>query len=206
MLVVMEAAASAEQVDAVVRQIERLGLKAHPIPGAHRTAIGVTGQQASKDPANVENFPGVKEVILVTQPYKLVSREAKPDDSIISVGGVDVGGNGVVVVGGPSAVESLDQTRTIAEAIKSAGARLFRGGAYKARTSPYSFQGLGEPGLEILAKVRQKFGFGIVTEAIDNESLDLVEEYADVIQIGARNMQNFSLLKRAGRAKKPVLS
>ncbi len=205
MLVVMEAAASAEQIDAVVRHIERLGLKAHPIPGAHRTAIGVTGQDAKKDPANVENFPGVKEVILVTQPYKLVSREAKPDDSIISVGGVDVGGNGVVVVGGPCAVESLDQTRTIAEAIKGAGGQLFRGGAYKPRTSPYSFQGLGEPGLEILARVREEFDIPVITEAIDQESLHLVDRYADCIQIGARNMQNFALLKAAGRARKPVL-
>ncbi|HEY8184313.1 MAG TPA: 3-deoxy-7-phosphoheptulonate synthase [Thermoanaerobaculia bacterium] len=205
MLVVMEAAASAEQIDAVVRHIERLGLKAHPIPGAHRTAIGITGQQAAKDPANVENFPGVKEVILVTQPYKLVSREAKPDDSIISVGGVDVGGNGVVVVGGPCAVESLEQTRTIAEAIKRAGGQLFRGGAYKPRTSPYSFQGLGEPGLEILARVREEFDIPVITEAIDQESLQLVDRYADCIQIGARNMQNFALLKAAGRARKPVL-
>jgi 3-deoxy-7-phosphoheptulonate synthase len=205
MLVVMEAAASAEQIDAVVRHIERLGLKAHPIPGAHRTAIGITGQQAAKDPANVENFPGVKEVILVTQPYKLVSREAKPDDSIISVGGVDVGGNGVVVVGGPCAVESLDQTRTIAEAVKRAGGQLFRGGAYKPRTSPYSFQGLGEPGLEILARVREEFDIPVITEAIDQESLQLVDRYADCIQIGARNMQNFALLKAAGRARKPVL-
>jgi len=205
MLVVMEAAASAEQIDAVVRHIERLGLKAHPIPGAHRTAIGITGQQAAKDPANVENFPGVKEVILVTQPYKLVSREAKPDDSIISVGGVDVGGNGVVVVGGPCAVESLDQTRTIAEGIKRAGGQLFRGGAYKPRTSPYSFQGLGEPGLEILARVREEFDIPVITEAIDQESLQLVDRYADCIQIGARNMQNFALLKAAGRARKPVL-
>ena len=147
MLVVMEAAASAEQIDAVVRHIERLGLRAHPIPGAHRTAIGVTGSQALKDPLVVENFPGVKEVIQVTQPYKLVSREAKPDDTVVRVGGVDVGGNGVIVVGGPCAVESLDQTRTIAEGVKRAGAQLFRGGAYKPRTSPYSFQGLGEPGL-----------------------------------------------------------
>ncbi|MDQ6801109.1 MAG: 3-deoxy-7-phosphoheptulonate synthase [Acidobacteriota bacterium] len=205
MLVVMEAAASAEQIDAVVRHIERLGLKAHPIPGAHRTAIGVTGQQASKDPAAVENFPGVKEVIQVTQPYKLVSREAKPDDSIISVGGVDVGGNGVVVVGGPCAVESLDQTRTIAEAVKRAGGQLFRGGAYKPRTSPYSFQGLGEPGLEILARVREEFDIPVITEAIDQDSLHLVDRYADCIQIGARNMQNFALLKVAGRARKPVL-
>lgn len=205
MLVVMEAAASAEQIDAVVRHIERLGLKAHPIPGAHRTAIGVTGQQAAKDPLIVENFPGVKEVIQVTQPYKLVSREAKPDDTVVAVGGVDIGGNGVVVIGGPCAVESLDQTRAIAEGVKRAGGQLFRGGAYKPRTSPYSFQGLGEPGLEILARVRDEFDLPIVTEAIDHQSLQLVDQYGDCIQIGARNMQNFALLKSAGRARKPVL-
>ncbi len=205
MLVVMDAAATAEQIETVVRHIERLGLRAHPIPGAHRTAIGVTGSQALKDPLVVENFPGVKEVIQVTQPYKLVSREAKPDNTVVSVGGVDVGGNGVIVVGGPCAVESLDQTRTIAEAIKRSGGQLFRGGAYKPRTSPYSFQGLGEPGLEILARVGDEFDLPIVTEAIDHESLQLVDQYADCIQIGARNMQNFALLKSAGRARKPVL-
>ena len=205
MLVVMDAAATAEQIETVVRHIERLGLRAHPIPGAHRTAIGVTGSQALKDPLVVENFPGVKEVIQVTQPYKLVSREAKPDNTVVSVGGVDVGGNGVIVVGGPCAVESLDQTRTIAEAIKRSGGQLFRGGAYKPRTSPYSFQGLGEPGLEILARVGDEFDLPIVTEAIDHQSLQLVDQYADCIQIGARNMQNFALLKSAGRARKPVL-
>ncbi len=205
MLVVMEAGATPEQVEAVVRHIERLGLKAHPIPGAHRTAIGITGHQGTKDPATVENFPGVKEIIQVTQAYKLVSREAKPDDTIVDVGGVDVGGKGVVVVGGPCAVESLDQTRTIAEHVKRAGGQLFRGGAYKPRTSPYSFQGLGEPGLQILARVREEFDLPIVTEAIDDESLRLVEQYADCIQIGARNMQNFALLKSAGRTRMPVL-
>src|SRR5438309_2646960 len=151
------------------------------------------------------SFPVVKEVIRVSHAYKLVSREAKPDDSIISVGGVDVGGKGIIVVGGPCAVESLDQTRTIAERIKRAGGQLFRGGAYKPRTSPYSFQGLGEPGLEILARVREEFDLPVITEAIDDDSLKLVEQYADCIQIGARNMQNFSLLKSAGRARKPVL-
>ena len=205
MLVVMDAAATAEQIDAVVRHIERVGLRALPIPGAHRTAIAVTGKEALKDPLVVVNFPGVKEVIQVTQPYKLVSREAKPDDTIVSVGGIDVGGNGVVVVGGPCAVESLDQTRTIAEGVRRAGGQLFRGGAYKPRTSPYSFQGLGEPGLEILARVREEFDLPVVTEAIDHESLMLVDKHADCIQIGARNMQNFALLKSAGRARKPVL-
>ena len=205
MLVVMEAGARPEQIEAVVRQIEKMGLKAHPIPGAHRTAIGVTGQQSSKSPAIVENFPGVKEVIQVSHSYKLVSREAKPDDTIVSVGGVEVGGKGVVIVGGPCAVESYEQTRIIAGRIKQAGGQMFRGGAYKPRTSPYSFQGLGEKGLEILARVREEFDLPVITEAIDEESLRQVIQYADCIQIGARNMQNFSLLKAAGRARKPVL-
>ena len=205
MLVVMEAGARPEQVEAVVRHIEKMGLRAHPIPGANRTAIGVTGAQGVADPSIVETFPGVREVIRVSHPYKLVSREAKPDDSVISVGGVDVGGNGIVVIGGPCAVESLEQTRTIAEGIKRGGGQLLRGGAYKPRTSPYSFQGLGEEGLEILARVREEFDLPVVTEAIDEASLKLVDAYADCIQIGARNMQNFSLLKAAGRARKPVL-
>ena len=205
MLVVMEAGARPEQIEAVVRHIEKMGLKAHPIPGAQRTAIGVTGKAGAKDPGFVENLPGVKEVIHVSHSYKLVTREARPEDSVIRVGGVDVGGNGVVVVGGPCAVETVDQTRTIAERIKRAGGQLFRGGAYKPRTSPYSFQGLGEKGLEILARVREEFDLPIVTEAIDEESLKLVEQYADCIQIGARNMQNYSLLKSAGRIRKPVL-
>jgi len=205
MLVVMEAAARPEQIEAVVRHIERMGFRAHPIPGAFRTAIGVTGHSGKANPQILENFPGVKEVIPVSHAYKLVSREAKPDDTVASIGGVDVGGNGVIVIGGPCAVESLDQTRAIAEQIKRAGGQLFRGGAYKPRTSPYSFQGLGEEALEILARVREEFDLPIVTEAVDHESLELVEKYADCIQIGARNMQNFSLLKSAGRARKPVL-
>ncbi len=205
MLVVMEAAARPEQIEAVVRHIERMGFRAHAIPGSSRTAIGITGHGGKADPQVLENFPGVKEVIPVSHAYKLVSREARPDDSVINVSGVEVGGKGVIVIGGPCAVESLDQTRTIAEAVKRAGAQLFRGGAYKPRTSPYSFQGLGEEALEILARVREEFDIPIITEAVDHESLKLVEQYADCIQIGARNMQNFSLLKEAGRARKPVL-
>ncbi|HEX8410877.1 MAG TPA: 3-deoxy-7-phosphoheptulonate synthase [Thermoanaerobaculia bacterium] len=205
MLVVMDAAARPDQIEAVIGHIERMGFRAHPIPGAFRTAIGVTGHSGKADPQILENFPGVKEVIAVSHAYKLVSREVKPDDSVISVGGVDVGGKGIVFVGGPCAVESLDQTRTIAEQVKRGGAQLFRGGAYKPRTSPYSFQGLGEQALEIMARVREEFDLPIVTEAIDHESVQLVEKYADCIQIGARNMQNFSLLKSAGKARKPVL-
>ena len=209
MLVVMQSHATEEQVRAVCRRIESLGLKAHPIPGSIRTAIGITGNKGAVDLGVLESMPGVGECIPVSKPYKLVSRDAKEEDSILRIptpsGDVIVGGQHVALVAGPCAVETEEQCLAIAERVKKSGARLFRGGAYKPRTSPYSFQGLGEDGLKILSKVRAAYGFGIVTEAIDNESLDLVEEYADVIQIGARNMQNFSLLKRAGRAKKPVL-
>src|ERR1700694_1259339 len=209
MLVVMQSHASEEKVRAVCQRIESLGLRAHPIPGTIRTAIGITGNKGAVDLGVLESMSGVVECIPVSKPYKLVSRDAKEEDSILRIptpsGDVIVGGTKIALVAGPCAVESEEQALAIAERLVKTGVRLFRGGAYKPRTSPYSFQGLGEPGLKILAKVRQKFGFGIITEAIDNESLDLVEEYADVIQIGARNMQNFSLLKRAGRAKKPVL-
>jgi 3-deoxy-7-phosphoheptulonate synthase len=209
MLVVMQSHATEEQVRAVCQRIESLGLKAHPIPGAARTAIGITGNDGAIDLGVLESLPGVIECIPVSKPYKLVSRDAKEEDTILRIptprGDVLVGGGNVAMVAGPCAVESEAQCMAIAEQVAKSGCRLFRGGAYKPRTSPYSFQGLGEPGLKILAKVREAHGFGIVTEAIDNESLDLVEQYADVIQIGARNMQNFSLLKRAGRAKKPVL-
>jgi 3-deoxy-7-phosphoheptulonate synthase len=209
MLVVMQSHATEEQVRAVCQRIESLGLKAHPIPGAARTAIGITGNDGAIDLGILESLPGVIECIPVSKPYKLVSRDAKEEDTILRIptprGDVLVGGGNVAMVAGPCAVESEAQCMAIAEQVAKSGCRLFRGGAYKPRTSPYSFQGLGEPGLKILAKVRETHGFGIITEAIDNESLDLVEQYADVIQIGARNMQNFSLLKRAGRAKKPVL-
>jgi 3-deoxy-7-phosphoheptulonate synthase len=154
-------------------------------------------------------MPGVVECIPVSKPYKLVSRDVKAESTVVRVptpsGDVTFGGKAVAIVAGPCAIETREQAFTIAERVRAAGTRLFRGGAYKPRTSPYSFQGLGEEGLKILAEVRDKFGMGVITEAIDNESLDLVEKYADVIQIGARNMQNFSLLKRAGRSRKPVL-
>ena len=209
MLVVMQAQATEEQIRAVCNRIESLGLKAHPIPGSGRTAIGITGNSGAVDVGTLEAMPGVVECIPVSKPYKLVSRDVKADNSLVRIptplGEVVFGGKAIAIVGGPCAVETPEQTFTIAGHVKDAGARLFRGGAYKPRTSPYSFQGLGEQGLQILAEVRERFGLGIITEAIDNESLDLVEKYADVIQIGARNMQNFSLLKRAGRSKKPVL-
>ncbi len=209
MLVVMGSAATEQQVRDVCERIEALGLKAHPIPGAARTAIGITGNKGAVDLGVLEALPGVIECIPVSKPYKLVSRDAKAEDTVVTIttplGDVLVGGGNIAMVAGPCAVETEEQCFAIAERVAPTGVKLFRGGAYKPRTSPYSFQGHGEDGLKILANVRKKFGFGIITEAVDNESLDLVEEYADVIQIGARNMQNFSLLKRAGRAKKPVL-
>jgi 3-deoxy-7-phosphoheptulonate synthase len=209
MLVVMQSHATPEQIRAVCTTIESLGLKAHPIPGAGRTAIGITGNDGTQNLGILESLPGVVECIPVTKPYKLVSRDVKADDTIVTIstpsGEVKIGGPHVAMIAGPCAVETEEQCMAVAAQLKPTGIHLFRGGAYKPRTSPYSFQGHGEAGLKILANVRKQFGFGIVTEAIDNESLDLVEEYADVIQIGARNMQNFSLLKRAGRAKKPVL-
>jgi 3-deoxy-7-phosphoheptulonate synthase len=205
MLVVMQQDADAEQIQAVVRAVEARGFKAHPIPGANRTAIGITGNRGALDAPIFESLPGVLEVIPVTHAYKLVSRETKHEDTVVDVGGVKVGGHELVLAAGPCAVESREQMLTVARAVKQAGAHLLRGGAYKPRTSPYSFQGLGEEGLRILAEAREATGLPVVTEAVDVESLDLVERYADAIQIGARNMQNFSLLRRAGRAKKPVV-
>ncbi len=207
MLVVMKAHATPEQVSAVCEKIEALGYRAHSIPGAERTAIGITGNKGEVEPGTLEEMPGVQEVIPVTKSYKLVSRDMKAENTVISFPGTDAtfGGPGLAIVAGPCAIESREQAFAVAERVHRSGAQFFRGGAYKPRTSPYSFQGLGEQGLQIMSDIRDQFGMKIVTEAIDHESLDLVEKYADVIQIGARNMQNFSLLKRAGRCRKPVL-
>jgi 3-deoxy-7-phosphoheptulonate synthase len=207
MLVVMQAQATEDQVRAVCQKIESLGYRAHSMPGAQRTAIGITGNKGEVESGTLEEMPGVQEVIRVTKPYKLVSRDTKPDNTIIKFPGtpITIGGTDLAIVAGPCAIESRDQAFKVAERVARAGAQFFRGGAYKPRTSPYSFQGLGEEGLQIMAEIRDRFGLLIVTEAVDYESLDLVDKYADIIQIGARNMQNFSLLKRAGRARKPVL-
>jgi 3-deoxy-7-phosphoheptulonate synthase len=205
MLIVMDSAATADNVRRVVEAVEGLGLRAHAIPGAQRTAIGVTGNRGSVESASFENLPGVAEVIPVTAAYKLVSREAKREDTVVSVGGVPVGGPRVAVVAGPCAVESEKQAIDIAREVVKAGATLYRGGAFKPRTSPYSFQGLGEPGLKILKKVREETGLPIVTEVLDTDTAELVAEYADCLQIGTRNMQNFALLKKVGRIRRPVL-
>ncbi|MFZ0562024.1 MAG: 3-deoxy-7-phosphoheptulonate synthase [Terriglobales bacterium] len=207
MLVVMQAQATEDQVRAVCQKIESLGYRPHSMPGAQRTAIGITGNKGEVEAGTLEEMPGVQEVIRVSKPYKLVSRDTKPDNTVIKFPNspATIGGKDLAIVAGPCGIESRDQAFITAERVARAGAQFFRGGAYKPRTSPYSFQGLGEEGLKIMAEVRDRFGLLIVTEAVDYESLDLVDQYADVIQIGARNMQNFSLLKRAGRARKPVL-
>ena len=205
MLVVMDKGATKEMVDNICREIEKAGLKAHPMPGALRTAIGVTGNKAQVEADHLLALNGVKEIIHVTKPFKLVSREFYPEDTVIDVNGLLIGGKNLVTMAGPCAVESREQCMIIAEKVAASGAHIFRGGAYKPRTSPYSFQGMEEAGLKILAEVREKFGMPVITEAIDTEVLPLVSEYADIVQIGARNMQNFSLLKKAGRQPKPVM-
>lgn len=201
----MKAQATKADVEGVKRRIESLGYRAHVIPGEQRTAVGVTGNQGAVDPAEFEGLPGVAEAIRVSKPYKLVSLETKRERTVVRVNGVAVGGDELAVCGGPCSVETREQILASAHAVKKGGGQLLRGGAYKPRTSPYSFQGLGEEGLKMLAEAREETGLGIVTEAVDIETFDLVEAYADCVQIGARNMQNFSLLRRAGRSEKPVL-
>ena len=205
MLIVMKAEATAAQVEEVLQVIRSLGYKPHPMPGATRTAIGITGNPGAIDPGHFENLSGVAEAIRVSKPYKLVSRDLKHDDTVVQIGDADIGGPQPAIIAGPCAVESPKQTMEIAEIVAASGAQFFRGGAFKPRTSPYSFQGLGVDGLKILADVRDRFGLKIVTEVLDTETADVVEEYADVLQIGARNMQNFSLLRRIGQARKPVM-
>jgi 3-deoxy-7-phosphoheptulonate synthase len=206
MLVVMKHGAAEEEVRRVVDTIEQLGYKARPIPGQQRTAIGLVGNDGRVDSSRLAALPGVKEIIHVTQPYKQVSREWKEESTVVQLaGGLSIGGSDVVVIAGPCSVESEQQILATAQAVRGAGAAMLRGGAFKPRSSPYSFQGLGKAGLELLAKAREETGLLVVTEAMDPDGVDLVAEYADVIQIGARNMHNFSLLKRAGRAGKPVL-
>jgi len=205
MFVVMASGATQDQIALVCEEIARMGLKAHPINGTTRTAIGVTGNKTQVAADHLLVLSGVEDIIHISSPFRLASRESHPDDTVIDVGGVQLGGTEFVVIAGPCAVESRDQLFAVAERVARAGVRLFRGGAYKPRTSPYSFQGLGKPGLELLAEAREKFGLRIVTEAIDTETIEMVADYADIVQLGARNMQNYSLLKKAGRLRKPVL-
>jgi len=205
MLVIMKNDATEAQVKAVIQEIENLGYRGIPIPGAQRTAVCIIGNQGMVEDSSLLALDGVKETIRVTKSYKLVSRETHPQPTIITIGNVTIGGEKPVIMAGPCAVESEKQALTIARLVKQYGAQVFRGGAFKPRTSPYSFQGLGEEGLKILKKVREETGLLIITEAIDHTNIELIEQYADIIQLGARNMQNYSLLRQAGHATKPIL-
>jgi 3-deoxy-7-phosphoheptulonate synthase len=205
MLIVMTPDALPKDSENVIRIIEKLGLKANLIPGANRTAIGITGNSGAVDATAFENLPGVAETIKVTKPYKLSSLDFNPSKLVVRIGGASIGGDELTIIAGVCSVETREQAFTVAEAVKKSGSKVFRGGAFKPRTNPYAFQGLGEEGLQIMAEIRDRFGLAILTEAMDERGADLVEKYADCIQIGARNMQNYSLLKRVGRSKLPVM-
>ena len=205
MFIVMASGATPEQIKLVCDEIKKMGLEAHPIQGATRTAIGVTGNKTQVAADHLLVLSGVEDIVHISSPFRLASRESHPDNTIVEIEGVRFGDTAFGIIAGPCAVESREQLFAVAERVAGTGIKLFRGGAYKPRTSPYSFQGLGKPGLELLAEVRDKYHLKIVTEAIDTETIDMVADYADIIQLGARNMQNFSLLKKAGRLRKPVL-
>jgi 3-deoxy-7-phosphoheptulonate synthase len=206
MLILMKSNADKAQLEAVARRVTELGLTPHPVSGAARTVVGITGETAAVDPAVFSALEGVSRVMRLAVPFKLAAREFRPDDTVVDVGGVRIGaGQSLCVMAGPCSFESRDQVLAVARAVKQAGATIMRGGLFKPRTSPFSFQGLGREGFELMQEVRAETGLRFVTEAIDEASLELVDEYADMIQIGARNMQNFSLLRMAGESRKPVL-
>lgn len=205
MLIVMSHDAASADFDRVVEVIEGLGFQAHLIPGENRTAIGITGNQGPVESSAFENLPGVVATIRVTKPFKLASLDFHPQKSVVKIGNAEIGGEDLTLIAGVCSVENREQLFTVAETVAKSGAQLFRGGAFKPRTNPYAFQGLGETGLQMMAEVREEFGLPIVTEAMDEAGVDLVEKYADCIQVGARNMQNYSLLKRIGQSSLPVL-
>jgi 3-deoxy-7-phosphoheptulonate synthase len=205
MFITMKPDATEAESQAVADKIRALGLTPHPISGAERRVVAVIGNVAGIDPDDFAIMPGVFEALRVSQPFKLVSREVKAEDTIIDVGGVPLGGKAIVVIAGPCSVESRDQILETAHAVKQAGAVFLRGGAFKPRTSPYEFQGLREEGLKLLALAREATGLKVVTEVKDTETVPMVAEYADVMQVGARNMQNYSLLERLGSVDRPIL-
>ena len=205
MLILMRAGHTPEELEGVLAKVKSLDLKPHVIPGAEHTAVGITGNRVAMDPRTFTALPGVMDALPVTKPYKLAGRDFKKENTVIKVGKLELGTEGFAVIAGPCAVESEAQMLRIARAVKAAGAQLLRGGAYKPRTSPYAFQGLGLEGVRILAKAKKETGLPIVTEVLDQRTLEEVAELADVLQVGARNMQNFALLKELGRLKKPVM-
>jgi 3-deoxy-7-phosphoheptulonate synthase len=205
MLIVMKANATAAQIERICEAVRDLGFEPQMMPGPTRTAIGITGNKDAVDSSHFETLPAVERAIAVTKPYRLVTLNRHPERTVVRVGEATIGGDELTMIAGPCAIENRPQAFAIAEAVRRSGARFFRGGAFKPRSSPYAFQGLGEEGLKILVEVREAYGLKIVTEALDESGVDLVERYADVIQLGARNMQNFSLLRRAGKSHLPVL-
>ncbi len=205
MIVVMQQKATAKQVGGVIKKIEELGFKPHLSQGEEKTIIGLVGSDRRIDPQLLTILPGVEQVVPILRPFKLASREFKPKDSVVNINGLKIGGDKVIVMAGPCAVESKEQVWETAVAVQKAGAKILRGGAFKPRTSPYSFQGLGKAGLEILAFAKEKTGLYIVTEVLEPGDVGLVSEYADILQIGARNMQNFALLEEVGKINKPIL-
>jgi 3-deoxy-7-phosphoheptulonate synthase len=206
MIIVMKGSAQEEEIQGAIRTVEELGYQTHVIRGTQRTVIAAVGDERGKARLqSMEALPGVESVVPILQPFKLASREVKPTRSIVKVRDVEIGGDRLPIVAGPCSVESEDQILETAKAVKEAGASILRGGAFKPRTSPYAFQGLGEEGLRLLAAAREETGLAIVTEVMKPEDVDLIAEYADMLQVGARNMQNFALLKRVGEARKPVL-
>ncbi len=205
MVVVMKPGATEEQIQNASRKLEELGFRVHRVDGVNQTILGAIGDKRGLDPRQLEVLPGVQEVVQITKPYKLASREFKREDSVIQLDGVAIGGRELVLMAGPCAVEGEDQIFTIAERVAEQGARVLRGGAFKPRTSPYSFQGLGEEGLKLLRRAADAYGLLVVTEVLGASQVDLVAEYADILQVGARNMQNYALLRAVGQSEKPVL-
>jgi 3-deoxy-7-phosphoheptulonate synthase len=205
MIVVMKTDANKGNIEAIIERVEAAGCQVHPIVGVERTVIGVIGDGRSIDKRQIGRMKGVESVMPITKPYKAASRQFKPDDSVFKVGDVTIGGSEVVVMAGPCSVEGRSQLLEVAHACKEAGAHILRGGAYKPRTSPYSFQGLGEEGLRYLAEAREATGMPVITEVMDPALVPLVCEYADILQIGTRNMQNYALLNAVGRSQHPVL-
>jgi 3-deoxy-7-phosphoheptulonate synthase len=205
MLILMRAGASQEELDGVCKAVSEHGFRPVQLPGEDRVAIGVLGSNPSSLKDMVVNLPGVADAVPVSKPFKLVGREFHPEPTVVRVGNVDIGGDAFTVMAGPCSVESEEQLMAAAEAVKTAGGHMLRGGAFKPRTSPYSFRGLGEEGLKLLALARERYGLPVVTEVMNIEDVDLVSSYADMLQIGARNMQNYGLLEAAGRTRKPIL-
>ncbi|MGB5217782.1 MAG: 3-deoxy-7-phosphoheptulonate synthase [Smithella sp.] len=205
MLIVMHRNATSKQIGAVITAVEKMGLQASSIPGSERTAIGVLGNKGYVDDISIRDLPGIKDVIHVSKPYKMVSRDFHPRPTIIKIGSVEIGeGKSPIVIAGPCAVESESQIIKTARAVKAAGAEMLRGGAFKPRTGPYTFQGLKEEGLKLLALAKRETGLPIVSEVMTSENVELVAGYVDVLQVGTRNMQNFDLLREVGRTRKPV--